>query len=163
LIFSEKFGGSHHTHQLPSVQLEVQNFVELVWIREPLSFFQAEKQELGAKGAEIATGPLTRNPGLRLAFIRGGPTPASEDFGSFGAEWHAPSVFWFVGGTDPGRYVKAKKEGRLNEIPTNHNPRFAPVRHPTLQTGVEALIVATRRPPMRMTRHPRPTEGCAAA
>ena len=28
-------------------------------------------EELHAKGAEIAIGPLTRNPGLRLAFIRG--------------------------------------------------------------------------------------------
>jgi hypothetical protein len=27
--------------------------------------------KLRAKGAEIAIGPLTRNPGLRLAFIRG--------------------------------------------------------------------------------------------
>jgi metal-dependent amidase/aminoacylase/carboxypeptidase family protein len=25
------------------------------------------------------------------------PTSASEDFGSFGVQWHAPSVFWFVG------------------------------------------------------------------
>jgi hippurate hydrolase len=49
---------------------------------------------------------------------------ASEDFGSFGTEWHVPSVFWFVGGTDPGRYAKAKQAGRLNEIPTNHNPAF---------------------------------------
>jgi hypothetical protein len=73
-----------------------------------------------------------------------GPTPASKDFGSFGAEWHAPSVFWFVGGTDPDRYANAKEAGRLNEIPTYHNPRFAPVIHPTLQTGVEALIVAAR-------------------
>ena len=73
-----------------------------------------------------------------------GPAPASEDFGSFGADWHAPSVFLFVGGTDPDRYAKAKEAGRLNEIPTNHNPRFAPVIHPTLQTGVEALIVAAR-------------------
>jgi hippurate hydrolase len=48
------------------------------------------------------------------------------------------------GGTDPDRYAKAKEAGRLNEIPTNHNPRFAPVIHPTLQTGVEALIVAAR-------------------
>jgi hippurate hydrolase len=73
-----------------------------------------------------------------------GPTSASEDFGSFGAQWHAPSVFWFVGGTDPDVYAKAKAEGRLNEIPTNHNPRFVPVLHPTLETGVEALIVAAR-------------------
>jgi amidohydrolase len=73
-----------------------------------------------------------------------GPAPASEDFGSFGAEWHVPSVFWFVGGTDPDRYAKAKEAGRLNETPTNHNPRFAPIIHPTLQTGVEALVVAAR-------------------
>ena len=72
------------------------------------------------------------------------PTSASEDFGSFGAEWGAPSVFWFVGGTDPGVYAKAQKEGNIGEIPTNHNPRFAPVIHPTLQTGVEALVVAAQ-------------------
>ena len=70
------------------------------------------------------------------------PTSASEDFGSFGSEWGAPSVFWFVGGTDPGVYTKAQKEGKIGEIPTNHNPRFAPVIHPTLETGVEALAVA---------------------
>jgi hippurate hydrolase len=70
------------------------------------------------------------------------PTSASEDFGSFGAEWGAPSIFWFVGGTDPEVYTKAEKEGVLGEIPTNHNPRFAPVVHPTLETGVEALVVA---------------------
>jgi amidohydrolase len=47
------------------------------------------------------------------------PTTASEDFGSFGTGWHVPSVFWF------------------------HNPRFAPVIHPTLKAGVEALVVAS--------------------
>jgi amidohydrolase len=73
-----------------------------------------------------------------------GPASASEDFGSFGAEWGVPSVFWFVGGTHPETYAKAKAGGRLNEIPTNHNPRFLPVIHPTLETGVETLIVATR-------------------
>lgn len=45
---------------------------------------------------------------------RTGAASASEDFGSFGAEWHAPSVFW-----------------------------FAPVIHPTLETGVQTLVVAT--------------------
>ena len=73
-----------------------------------------------------------------------GPAPASEDFGSFGTEWHVPSVFWFVGGTDPDTYAKAKEAGRINEIPVNHSPKFAPVIHPTLQTGVETLVVATR-------------------
>ena len=73
-----------------------------------------------------------------------GPAPASEDFGSFGTEWHAPSVFWFIGGTDPETYAKAKQEGRINELPVNHSPKFAPVIHPTLETGVEALVVAAR-------------------
>lgn len=71
-----------------------------------------------------------------------GPAPASEDFGCFGTEWHAPSVFWFVGGTDPAVYAKAKAEGRLNELPVNHSPKFAPVLHPTLEAGVEAMVAA---------------------
>jgi hippurate hydrolase len=70
------------------------------------------------------------------------PISASEDFGSFGSEWHAPSVFWTVGGTDPDAYRRAEEEGRLAELPTNHNPRFAPVIHPTLETGVETLLAA---------------------
>ncbi|HKT32514.1 MAG TPA: M20 family metallopeptidase [Gammaproteobacteria bacterium] len=73
-----------------------------------------------------------------------GPASASEDFGSFGSEWGVPSVFWFVGGTDPAIYAKAKAANKLNDIPTNHNPRFLPVIHPTLETGVEALVVASR-------------------
>ncbi len=72
------------------------------------------------------------------------PTTASEDFGSFGTEWQVPSVFWFVGGTDPDTYAKAKKSGTIADIPTNHNPRFAPVIHPTLETGVQALVVAAQ-------------------
>src|SRR5262245_14334416 len=51
-----------------------------------------------------------------------GPAPASEDFGSFGSEWHAPSVFWFVGGTAPDVYARAKEANRLNELPVNHSP-----------------------------------------
>ena len=73
-----------------------------------------------------------------------GPAPASEDFGSFGSEWRSPSVFWFVGGTDPDVYAKAKKANRINELPVNHSPLFAPVLHPTLRTGIEALDVAAR-------------------
>jgi hippurate hydrolase len=53
-------------------------------------------------------------------------------------------VFWFVGGTDPDRYAQAKAAGRLNELPVNHSPLFAPVIHPTLATGVETLVVSAR-------------------
>src|SRR5579864_8533882 len=66
-----------------------------------------------------------------------GPAPASEDFGCFGTAWQIPSVFWFVGGNDPKTYAEAA--GKLNELPVNHSPQFAPVLHPTLETGVEAL------------------------
>jgi hippurate hydrolase len=72
------------------------------------------------------------------------PTSASEDFGCFGAGWHVPSVFWFVGGTDPAAYEAARKAGRTGELPTNHNPRFAPIVHPTLRAGVEAAVAAAR-------------------
>ena len=49
-------------------------------------------------------------------------------------------MFWFIGGTDHAVYEKATAAGRVAEIPTNHNPGFAPVIHPTLETGVEALM-----------------------
>ena len=37
--------------------------------------------------------------------------------------------------------LEAKAAGKLNELPVNHSPQFAPVLHPTLETGVEALVV----------------------
>jgi hippurate hydrolase len=71
------------------------------------------------------------------------PVSASEDFGSFGTEWGVPSVFWYVGGTDRDAYRKAEQAGRVaQDIPTNHNPKFAPVIHPTLETGVQAITTA---------------------
>ena len=71
------------------------------------------------------------------------PYSASEDFGSFGTEWEVPSVFWYVGGTDAGAYRKAEEAGRVKQdIPTNHNAAFAPVIHPTLESGVRAMTVA---------------------
>jgi hippurate hydrolase len=71
-----------------------------------------------------------------------GAAAASEDFGSFGTAWGVPSMFWFVGGTDPDVYANAKASGEINKIPTNHSPYFAPVMHPTLEAGVEAMVVA---------------------
>jgi amidohydrolase len=71
------------------------------------------------------------------------PVSASEDFGSFGTEWGVPSVFWYVGGIDAGVYRAAERAGRVaQDIPTNHNPAFAPVIHPTLETGVQAIATA---------------------
>jgi len=71
------------------------------------------------------------------------PVSASEDFGSFGTEWGVPSVFWYVGGTDAELYRRAEQAGRVaQDIPTNHNAAFAPVIHPTLETGVQAITTA---------------------
>ena len=71
------------------------------------------------------------------------PVSASEDFGSFGTEWGVPSVFWYVAGTDPDAYRAAEQAGRVaQDVPTNHNPAFAPVIHPTLETGVQAMVAA---------------------
>jgi len=71
------------------------------------------------------------------------PVPASEDFGSFGSAWGVPSVFWYVGGTDADAYRTAEQTGRVaQDIPTNHNARFAPVIHPTLEVGVQAITTA---------------------
>jgi amidohydrolase len=67
---------------------------------------------------------------------------ASEDFGLFGAAWGVPSVFWFVGGTDPQRFEAAMAAGKLEELPSNHAPDFAPVIHPTLCTGIETMLTA---------------------
>jgi len=70
------------------------------------------------------------------------PMSASEDFSVFGRTWGVPYVFWFVGGTDPRAYAKARAEGTLNTLPSNHSPRFAPVLEPTLKTGLQAMLSA---------------------
>jgi hippurate hydrolase len=70
------------------------------------------------------------------------PASASEDFSIFGRSWEVPYVFWFVGGTDPDVYKKAKKENSINSIPSNHSPKFFPVLHPTFKTGLLAMTTA---------------------
>ncbi|MES2004819.1 MAG: amidohydrolase [Bacteroidota bacterium] len=70
------------------------------------------------------------------------PASASEDFSVFGRNWKVPYVFWFVGGTDAKIYLEAKKNNQLNSIPSNHSPKFAPVIHPTLKTGLQAMMTA---------------------
>jgi hippurate hydrolase len=70
------------------------------------------------------------------------PAAASEDFSVFGRAWNVPYVFWFVGGTDPALYAQARQDKSLNRIPSNHSPKFAPVIHPTLQTGLQAMLAA---------------------
>ncbi|WP_374466124.1 amidohydrolase [Ferrovibrio sp.] len=66
----------------------------------------------------------------------------SEDFGLFGTAWNVPSVFWVIGGTDPEVFAKAMNGDDPGAMPVNHSPFYAPVLHPTLRTGVEAMLAA---------------------
>jgi hippurate hydrolase len=87
-----------------------------------------------------AADALRRHFGAERVVELAAPISASEDFGSFGTEWGVPSVFWYVGGTDPELYERAERAGTVaQDVPTNHNSRFAPIMHPTIETGVEAL------------------------
>lgn len=68
------------------------------------------------------------------------PLTGSEDFGLFGTAWGVPSVFWLIGGTDHGIWQAAQEKGE--PLPVNHSPFFAPQIHPTLKTGVQAMLGA---------------------
>lgn len=69
----------------------------------------------------------------------------SEDVSWFAREADVPLVFWFWGGLDPQQYADAVARGTVNEdIPTNHSPFFAPILHPTIERGVDALVVAAK-------------------
>ena len=76
------------------------------------------------------------------ATLAPGPASASEDFSVFGRTWRVPYVFWFVGGTDPAVFATAQREKAVNKIPSNHSPKFAPQIHPTLETGLQAMLTA---------------------
>lgn len=72
-----------------------------------------------------------------------GPVAGSEDVGLLATAVGVPIVYWLLGGWDPAAYQAAFAAGTTDrDIPSNHSPRFAPVPHPTLEMGVEALVVA---------------------
>ncbi|MDD7928411.1 amidohydrolase [Microbacterium thalli] len=69
----------------------------------------------------------------------------SEDVSWFAREAGVPLVFWFWGGVDPQKFADAVAGGTVErDIPTNHSPFFAPVMHPTIERGVENLVVAAQ-------------------
>ena len=73
------------------------------------------------------------------------PASASEDFGSFGAEWRSPSVFWFVGGTDPRSTRRRRRTGSSQRDSYQPHPAFAPVIHPTLRPASKRCSSVPRR------------------
>ena len=69
----------------------------------------------------------------------------SEDVSWFAREAGVPLVYWFWGGVDPRSFAEAAAGGTLErDVPTNHSPFFAPVLHPTIERGVDALVVAAK-------------------
>jgi hippurate hydrolase len=60
-----------------------------------------------------------------------GRVPASEDFSRVPDAFGTPYTYWGVGGFPAGQGVP------------NHSPFFAPLVQPTLDTGTEAIVVAT--------------------
>lgn len=83
--------------------------------------------------------------------IEAAPIAASEDVGAYGAALSIPTVYWWLGGTDPQHFADAQRTGET--LPFNHSPLFAPVIEPTISTGVKALVVAA----LTWLGAPRPT------
>lgn len=79
------------------------------------------------------------------AVVDPGMFTGSEDVSWFAREAGVPLVFWFWGGVDPQLFARASAEGTIDrDVPTNHSPFFAPVLHPTIERGVENLVIAAR-------------------
>ncbi len=146
------------------LRLNIRTFKDQVRARVLSAIKRILEAEASASGAPkppetsvLSQWPLTRNDDaatrkLVAAFTRrfgadrvqelAGPFAASEDFGLFGAAWGVPAVFWVIGGVDPDRYKEAEEAGKLDELPVNHSPNFAPVIEPTLRAGIEAMLAA---------------------
>lgn len=105
-----------------------------------LGEFQAVINDEPATHAIVAA--FERRFGAERVVEQAQPASASEDFSAFGPALEAPSVYWFVGGTEAEAFAAAEKAGTVDELPSNHAPNFAPVIEPTLRTGVEAFVTA---------------------
>ncbi|MGC4946964.1 amidohydrolase [Streptomyces sp. DT224] len=100
-----------------------------------------------------ADATATTVEGLRGALGEGAvvtlpqPINGSEDFGLFGTELGAPSVFWHFGGADRAAFegmdaAALATSGLPAGLPMNHSPLYAPLQDPTIELGVRALLGA---------------------
>jgi hippurate hydrolase len=64
----------------------------------------------------------------------------SEDFSKIPDAVGAPYCYWGFGFTDRDTYLAAEKDGHLEDLPTNHSPRFLAPAAAHLRIGTEALI-----------------------
>lgn len=69
---------------------------------------------------------------------------ASEDFSRIPDAFGIPYTYWGIGCVDAAAYRAAEERGTVaQDVPGNHSARFAPVLQPTLDTCVQALVVAS--------------------
>ena len=80
---------------------------------------------------------------------------AADDFSVLAPDG-VPYAYWNIGSEDPEKWQDAATDAgagaaahpddqgrrRLDELPSNHSPYYAPVVQPTLQTGTHALALA---------------------
>ena len=69
------------------------------------------------------------------------PITPSEDYSYF-VEQGIPSLYFSLGGADPGKLAEAHKSG--TSLPSNHSPYFTPDVEPALRTGIAAEIAVLR-------------------
>jgi Thiamine pyrophosphate enzyme, N-terminal TPP binding domain len=68
----------------------------------------------------------------------------SEDFTNIPDAAGVPYTYWALGFTAEKTYRAAEKAGRLQDLTSNHSPKFLPPLQPTLRTGTEALVAAAQ-------------------
>lgn len=66
----------------------------------------------------------------------------SEDFSKIPDAAGVPYTYWGLGYTDRDTYLAAEKDGHLDDLTSNHSPKFLPPMQPCLRTGTEALLTA---------------------
>ena len=66
----------------------------------------------------------------------------SEDFSKIPDAAGVPYTYWGRGYTDRDTYLAAEKDGHLDDLTSNHSPKFLPPMQPCLRTGTEALVAA---------------------
>jgi hippurate hydrolase len=87
----------------------------------------------------VAAAFATRFGGHALEIDR---QTVSEDFSNIPNAAGVPYTYWGMGFTDEKTYRAAEKAGRLQDLLTNHSPKFLPPLQPTLRSGTEALVTA---------------------
>ena len=144
------------------LELNVRSYSSVTWQRMLDVIKRIVRAECQASGSPrdpefetIFSFPLTDNDATATARVakafaahfgdHAGQIPrqtVSEDFSKIPDAAGVPYCYWALGFTDRDTYLTAEKDGHLDDLPTNHSPKFLPPLQPCLRTGTEALIAA---------------------